>query len=122
MPVWSNARVGTGPLTRPGRDAFCRGSAFSCRIPISDLVKTRSLYPRIPALERDHQFIRALDFVFSLQKFVAPWFAGALWALVDGTANSETVIARSFGAGAREFLTSFAGLEKLGFSRSVLSP
>jgi hypothetical protein len=72
-------------------------------------------YPRIPALEREHQFIRAFDFVFGLQKFVAPWFAGALGALVDGAANSETVIARSFGAGAREFLTSFAGLEELAF-------
>jgi hypothetical protein len=79
-------------------------------------------YPRIPALEREHHFIRALDFVFGLQKFVAPWFAGALGALVDGAANSETVIARSFGTGAGELLASLAGLEELVFERSVLIP
>jgi hypothetical protein len=90
------------------------GKRTKAKIPIRQNAQDAS-YPRIPALEREHQFIRALDFVFGLQKFVAPWFAGALGALVDGAANSETVIARSFGAGAREFLTSLAGLEELAF-------
>ncbi len=38
--MWSDARVGMGLLTRPGRDAFCRGGAFSpSSMPIPPLTK-----------------------------------------------------------------------------------
>jgi hypothetical protein len=69
-------------------------------------------HPRFPALEREHQFVRALDFVFGLQKFFTPWFARALGARVDGVANREAVIAGSPRAVARKLLTSLAGFEK----------
>jgi hypothetical protein len=75
-----------------------------------------------PALEREQQLVWAFDFVFSLQEFFTPWFARALGALIDRVANSETVIAGSFGAGARELVTCLAGLEELAFERSVLAP
>jgi hypothetical protein len=77
---------------------------------------------RVPALERDQQLVRAFDFAFGLQEFFSPWFARALGALVDHVADSETVIASSFGAGARELVTCLAGLEELAFERPVLAP
>jgi hypothetical protein len=77
---------------------------------------------RFPALEGDQQLVWAFDFIFGLQEFLTPWLAGALGALVDHVSNSETVIAGSFGAGARELLTCLAGLEELAFERSVLTP
>jgi hypothetical protein len=73
-------------------------------------------------LERDHQLVWTFDFVLGLQEFFSPWLARALGALVDHVANSETVIAGSFGARARELLTCLAGLEELAFERSVLAP
>jgi hypothetical protein len=77
---------------------------------------------RFPALERDQQLVRAFDFAFGLLEFFTPWFARALGALIDRVANSETVIAGSFGAGARKLVTGLAGLEELAFQRSVFAP
>ena len=77
---------------------------------------------RFPALERDQQLVCTFDFVFSLQEFFSPWFARALGALIDHVSNSETVIAGSFGAGARELVTCLAGLEEFAFEVPVLTP
>ena len=73
-------------------------------------------------LEWEQPLIWAFDFVFGLQEFFTPWFARALGTLIDRVANSKTVIAGPFGAGARELLTCPTGLEELAFERSVLAP
>jgi hypothetical protein len=81
---------------------------------------TRAAAPTL--LERDHQLVWTFDFVFGFQEICAPGLARALGALVDHVANSETVIAGSFGTGARELVTYLARLEELAFERSVLAP
>jgi hypothetical protein len=83
--------------------------------------KTRSTL-RFAALEREHQFVRALDFVFGLQKFFTPWFARALGALVDRVANREAVIAGSIRTVAWKLLTFLAGFEKHAIELSMLFP
>ena len=77
---------------------------------------------RFPALERDQQLVGAFDFVFGLEEFFSPWFARALGTLIDRVANSETVIAGSFGAGARKLVTGLAGLKEFAFELPVLAP
>jgi hypothetical protein len=83
--------------------------------------KTRTTRP-FSALEREHQFVQALNFVFGLQKFLTPWFAHALRTLVDGVANCEAVIAGSIRAVARKLLTFLAGFEKHTLDLSMLFP
>jgi hypothetical protein len=78
--------------------------------------------PTSSLLERKQLLVRAFDFLFGLQEFLAPRFARALGALVDRIANCVTVIAGSFGTGARKLLAGFARLEELAFQRSVLIP
>jgi hypothetical protein len=77
---------------------------------------------RTPALVRDPQLVRAFDLVFGLEEFFTPRFARALGTLVDRAANSETVIAGSFGAPARELLTYLAWLKELAFECPMLAP
>jgi len=68
------------------------------------------------------RFVRAFDFLFRLEEFWAPGFAGALGALVSRMADGETVIAGSLRTRARKLLASLAGLEELAFERPVLVP
>jgi hypothetical protein len=71
---------------------------------------------------QDQRLVWAFDFLFGLEEFFTPWFACTLWALVNGIANSETVIAGALGAGARELFACLAGLDELAFERPVLFP
>jgi len=73
-------------------------------------------------LERDQGLVWTFDFLFGLEEFFTPRFAGALGALVNRVPNRETVIAGSSGTAAGELLASLAGLEELAFERSVLAP
>jgi hypothetical protein len=77
---------------------------------------------RIRWLEWDQWHFWIFDFLFGLDEFFTPRFACTLGALVNRISNSETVIAGSLGAGARELLASLAGFEELAFERSVLAP
>lgn len=77
--------------------------------------RTRTWAYCFQALEGDQCLVWAFDFVFGLEEFFTPWFTCALGAFVNGIANSETVIAGPFGAGARKLLTRLARLEELAF-------
>jgi hypothetical protein len=98
--------------------------SFVTKLPPSMMPRSTdtSSAKRFPALERKQQLVRAFDFALGLQEFFAPWFGRALGALIDRVANSETVIAGSFGAGARELVAHLARLEQLALERPVLVP
>jgi len=87
-----------------------------------DSTRSGSRHPLWIRLERDQWLVWTFDFLFGLEEFLTPRFAGALGALVNRVPNRETVIAGSLGAAAGELLASLAGLEELAFERSVLVP
>jgi hypothetical protein len=77
---------------------------------------------RLALLKRNQQFVWAFDFVFGREEFFTPWFTCALGALINGVANSKTVIAGPLRAAARKLVTYLARLEELAFERPMLAP
>ena len=75
----------------------------------------------LPPLERKQDFVRVFDFFFSFEEFFAPRFACTLGTLIDDVANSETVIAGSFGAVSGKLVTCLARLKELTFEGPVLT-
>jgi hypothetical protein len=73
-------------------------------------------------LKRKRHLVWAFDLVFGLQEFFTPWFACTLGAVVNGVADSETVITGPFRAGSMEPFTRLAWFEELAFECPVLAP
>lgn len=106
-------------ILQPARVSAGSASEACSRADAAKLARQR---PTLPGSRTGPAACRGLRFRLWLRGILQSMVCPHTRALVDHVANSETVIAGSFGTGARELVTCLAGLEELTFERTVLAP